>query len=423
MSLATVPLRRAAPLLLAIALMGCSATAGTTSSMAPSHPASAGDAPAASDPAGSGPTATSIAGGCGLPDATGPDPAPADLAHPAGTWLGMAIDWGTDSVASIGQRLGAGHVPAAWVQFFDFPLQPSDESNLDGFYEQVRSVGGIAVLTLQPMGGLATVTEAAADDLARRLAEFRACGVSTLVRFAHEMNGSWYPWGQDPAAYVAAFRLVADAVHRLAPGNAMLWAPNSADGYPFTGGQYQPTAGSAAFAALDTDHDGQLTAADDPFAPYWPGDDAVDWVGMSLYHWGNVYPWGANDVPPPTRFADLLTGRTSVTSGVAPDFYHTYADGHDKPLAIVETAAFWRPAAGGASELAIKQAWWRQVFSDATATAFPRIHLIGWFEWRKVESEVHDTVDWRLTAEPALVAAFLADLPAGRLRFAPAAGP
>ena len=104
------------------------------------------------------------------------------------------------------------------------------------------------------------------------------------------------------------------------------------------------------------------------------------------------------------------------------NFYATYAQGHHKPMAIAETAAFWRPGGGGASERTIKQAWWRQVFSSETAASFPRIHLIGWFEWRKLETEVNAVVDWRLTARRDLVAQFLADLPPGRLRFAPASG-
>ena len=28
-----------------------------------------------------------------------------------------------------------------------------------------------------------------------------------------------------------------------------------------------------------------LTMTDDPYLPYYPGDDAVDWVGISLFHW------------------------------------------------------------------------------------------------------------------------------------------
>jgi hypothetical protein len=370
----------------------------------------------------SAPAASTGASACTVEGMTGPNPTPADLLHPAGTWFGMGIDWGTDSVAAVASRMGAGRTPAAWVQFVGFPIADADRANLDGFYRQVRSVGGLALLTLLPTAGLAAVTTAAADALARMLAAYRACGVSTLLRFAHEMNGTWYPWGQDPVAYVAAFRMVAASVHRLAPGTAMLWAPNSADGYPFTGGRYAAAPGSAAFAALDTNHDGRLTSADDAYAPYWPGDDAVDWVGMSLYHWGNSYPWGANAIPPPGRFAGLLTGSSGVSSQTQVNFYATYAQGHDKPMAIAETAAFWRPGGGGASEQAIKQAWWRQVFSAETAASFPRIHLIGWFEWRKFETEVNAVVDWRLTARPDLVAQFLADLPPGRMRFAPASG-
>jgi hypothetical protein len=353
---------------------------------------------------------------------TGPNPARADLHEPTATWFGMGIDWTADSIAAVSSRLGTSHTPAAWVNFVPFPLS-ADRANLDAFYAQVRSVGGIALLTLLPNSGLSSVTAAAADDLARSLAGYEACGVPTLVRFAHEMNGSWYAWGQDPLAYVAAFRVVAAAVHRQAPASAMLWAPNNADGYPFSGGQFQPKPGTPAFVALDTNHDGRLTAGDDPYAPYWPGDDAVDWVGMSLYHWGNRYPWGANDVPPPTQFADLLTGRGGVASQHEPDFYSVYAQGHHKPMAIAETAALWRPAGGGAAEVAVKQAWWRQVYSSGTATSYPLIHLIGWFEWRKTETEVNDVVDWRLTTRPDLVQRFLADLPGGWLQFAPAAAP
>jgi hypothetical protein len=401
---------------------GSPASQAATGSSASHEPVHRASAPGTTDGAAPGPSTPGPATACTVEGMTGPNPTPADLLDPAGTWFGMGIDWGADSVAAVASRMGTSHTPAAWTQFVGFPIADADRANLDGFYRQVRSVGGIALLTLQPNGGLATVTIAAADALARMLAAYRACGVSTLLRFAHEMNGTWYPWGQDPVAYVAAFRTVAASVHRLAPGTAMLWAPNSADGYPFTGGRYAAAPGSAAFVALDTNHDGRLTAADDAYAPYWPGDDAVDWVGMSLYHWGNSYPWGANAVPPPGRFAGLLTGTSGVSSGSQVDFYATYAKGHHKPMAIAETAAFWRPGGGGASEQAIKQAWWRQVFSSEIAAAFPAIHLIGWFEWRKVETEVNAVVDWRLTARPDLVAQFLADLPPGRLRFALASG-
>jgi hypothetical protein len=326
----------------------------------------------------------------------------------------MGLDWGADSIAAVRDRVGPGLTPAVWVQFAQVPLRPEDRASLDGFIAQVRAVGGLALITLEPTGGLATVDAASAAAVADLLAGYGACGVGIILRFAHEMNGSWYAWDQDPTAYVAAFQRFATVIHQRAPGVAMLWAPNSGSGYPFLGGPYVAKPGSAAFNALDTNHDGHLTAADDPYAPYWPGDDAVDWVGISAYHWGNTYPWGANVVPRDGAFAALLTG-----AGSGYDFYATWAVGHHKPMAVVETAAFWRPSGGGASELAIKQAWWRQVFSEATRRDFGDIHLIGWFEWRKHETEVNDVVDWRLTANPAVVSAFASDLPAGWLRFAP----
>jgi hypothetical protein len=37
---------------------------------------------------------------------------------------------------------------------------------------------------------------------------------------------------------------------------------------------------------LDTNNDGKIDMSDDPFMPYWPGEEAVDWVGMSVFHFG-----------------------------------------------------------------------------------------------------------------------------------------
>ena len=397
--------------LLVILVAGCT----TTSAVPPSPPASTlTAAPSSGAPPPVAPSAATPS--CLIPDVpSAPVAAESSLVPVTGAWFGMGLDWGADSISAVRDRVGPDHVPAAWVQFAEIPLRDGDLANLDEFVEQVRSVGGIGLITLEPQDGLPAVDDAAAVAVADRLAGYQACGVPIILRFAHEMNGSWYRWGQDPAAYIAAFRRVAAAVHERAPGVAMLWAPNSGSGYPFEGSPYRAPAGSPAEKALDTDGDGALTATDDPYAPYWPGDDAVDWVGMSAYHFGNTYPWGANVVPRPGAFAALLAG----TGDATPDFHATWAVGHGKPMAIVETAALWRPSGGGKSELAIKSGWWRQVYSAETQRRFPAIRLIGWFEWQKDEPEVNDVVDWRLTAKPEVLDAFLDDLPPDWLRFAP----
>jgi hypothetical protein len=51
---------------------------------------------------------------------------------------------------------------------------------------------------------------------------------------------------------------------------------------------------------------------------------------------------------------------------------------------------------------------------------FPRLRMINWFEWDKAESEIGgDRIDWTVTRNPAIRAAFVADLPQDELRFAP----
>lgn len=216
-------------------------------------------------------------------------------------------------------------------------------------------------------------------------------------------------------AYVEAFRTVADAVHELAPASAMAWAPNEGSGYPFTGGQY-----ASDDPALDTNGDGDITNADDPYEPYWPGDAAVDWVGMSLYHWGLAYPWGENELPAEGTFTGLLTGAdTDAHAGQSevPNFYERYADGHRKPMGIFETAALYNPEAPGPDAAELTSAWWAQVTDPAVMADFPRLAMVNWFEWRKHEPEIGGVVDWRLTADPELARALLSEAPAGWLLF------
>ena len=328
-----------------------------------------------------------------------------------GVWVGMNIDWGAETVADVTSRLG--DPPAAVVSFVAFPLAPTDVKNLDAAALQARDAGAVLVATLEPWSGSRRLTSGRrrTSPTGSRHTARTACPRSSGSRT--KMNGSWYPWGQDPAAYVATFRLVADAVHAGAPTAGMLWAPNQGAGYPYAGGRYEAKPGGPAARLLDTDGDGVLDARDDPYAPYWPGDDYVDWVGMSLYHWGTAYPWGENEVPAAGTFAGMITGSPPGGGDPAPDFYAGYAERYDKPLAIVESAAFYRPGGGGANEAAIKSTWLAEVFSAEGRSRFPLLRLINWFEWRKYEAEVDAVVDWRITADDGLRARFLAAMTNG----------
>lgn len=339
-----------------------------------------------------------------------------------GAYFGVNLDWGNDSAAAFNERIEVD--AAAYVQFAPFPFDEGWRENLRLYVEQVRVAGGLAVLTLEPAIPLGDITTAQAEDLALMLKGWNDQGVGVLLRFAHEMNGSWYGWGQQPEAYVAAFRLVADAVHETAPGTAMLWAPNYGAGYPFSGGLHEVKPDAPDYDLLDTDNSGTVDSGDDPYAPYYPGDDAVDWVGLSLYHWGSAYPWGENEMPESGKFVAHLTGTYDGANGDEthiPNFYAEYVEGHDKPLAIVETAALYNTTETGAEELALKQAWWQQVFAPEVFDRFPRLRMINWFEWNKAESEIGgDRIDWTVTLDPEIRAAFVADLPIDRLVFATA---
>ncbi|MDO8705323.1 MAG: glycosyl hydrolase [Sulfuricaulis sp.] len=329
------------------------------------------------------------------------------------------MDWQHDSAAAFNQRLG---MPAAvYVAFFRFPFDNVELNNLDNFIAQVARQRGMALITLEPHDGLNAITPQIASDLAILLATYNRRGIPVFVRFAHEMNGFWYPWSQQPKEYVRAFRALAYAIHRHAPLTAMLWAPNYGGSHPFAGIRHDALPGSSNFQLLDTNMDGRIDLLDDMYTPYYPGDDAVDWVGMSLYHWGRKHPWGENETPEEYSFVDRITGRYKGMNGderTVPNFYRIYVEQHRKPMAITETAALYNPAAVGASGRKIKQAWWRQVFNQQVARDFPGIKMINWFEWKKFESEVGGVIDWRVTFDPEITKAFMNDLPRQGLIFA-----
>lgn len=334
---------------------------------------------------------------------------------PASPRFGPVLDWTDDGAQAYSNRLGV--TPSVYAQSVRYPLNEDDALYLRQFVEQAAQFGSQAVLTLEPQKPLAELTSSDADALARQLADLREnLGTDFYVRFAPEMNGTWYSWGQQPAEYVSAFRLVADAVHSAVPTASMLWAPAYGAGYPLSEARGAVDgSGPRTSALLDTDGDGTIDATDDPYAPYYPGDDVVDWVGLTLYHWGNLDSFGTNAVPEPGKFAAELDGTYGypTASGDGRNFYRDYVDGRGKPMAV-ETAAFYQQGApGDENQLAIKQAWWDQVFGTATRAAYPGIGLVTWLEVQRAEDEVDGAVvDWRATADPTIAAALRADLAA-----------
>ena len=197
----------------------------------------------------------------------------------------------------------------------------------------------------------------------------------------------------------------------------MVWGPNLGINYPFRGGgRPYPTMETDPinFMALDTNGDGIINYLDDPYGPYYPGDDFVDWIGMSLY-WYPDEGTGFNGPVPATYFRDQLMGVGPTVEQFSPlalqdgglrQFYRRFVQEKNKPMMIPETAAPYIPSQPAvASHAAIKEAWYSQILSAETRRELSRILLVNQFEEIKADAGM-EIRDWRCAADPAVISAF-----------------
>jgi len=116
----------------------------------------------------------------------------------------------------------------------------------------------------QPRYGNAEIARGARDvyirSFARSLARFDG---TVYIRYGHEMNGHWYPWARDPAAYRRAWRHVVSVVRAIAPNVEFIWSVNPNLFEPF---------------------DTWLRR----LRRYWPGRRYVDAVGVTMINFGGA---------------------------------------------------------------------------------------------------------------------------------------
>lgn len=319
---------------------------------------------------------------------------------PDGVYVGAILAEGSDTAAGFNAGTGIRH--AAFCDFFAFPgcITPgrNERARLLGFLETCRDNGAMAMVTIEPAGGFTGYSE---DNVASLAILLNGVNIPVFLRWAHEMNGSWYEWGQQPSLYIQSFRNAARIVRKYAGNVAMTWTPNQGWGYPWPGGAHSASAASADFSLLDTNQDGKIDENDDPYSPYYPGDDVVDWVGFSFYHWSNRPERGYNEVPAATKWLEA----NGVGSPVV-NFHAEFAVKRNKPMMIAETSAFFDPTdsrKGGAGELAVKNSWLRQVYATQP---FPKLHAIFWFNIAKFEAETANFVDWRISHDRQIAAEY-----------------
>lgn len=181
-----------------------------------------------------------------------------------------------------------------------------------------------------------------------------AKGVKSLpytiaLRFAHEMNGFWYPWGvltngNSVGEYVRAWRHVHDIFSRIGAKNVIwIWSPNI------------------------------IWNDSTNLAELYPGNRYVDWIGLSGYYGtpGTLDYKSFN-----ATFAQTIAKLRKFTS---------------KPLVITET--------GATNVSGLMAHWITQMFRQLPA----HTEIIGviWFEAFRV-------IDWQVADHPAAASAFRA---------------
>lgn len=196
--------------------------------------------------------------------------------------------------------------------------------------ERLRRQGIVPHIAWEPHQGLGEVDESTVGRFADELARFDA---PIFIRFAGEMNGNWTRYHGNPALYREKFRMVHRILSSRAPKAALVWCVNTVP-------------------------EGNIEA-------YYPGNDAVDWVGVNMYnvlYFDNDRSRPADQVHP----ADLLSG-----------VYRKYAA--RKPIAICEYAASHQAACDPQPrpELAVRKI--SQLYA-ALPRLFPRVKLVDWFD-------------------------------------------
>ncbi|WP_254787382.1 OpgC domain-containing protein [Curtobacterium sp. UNCCL20] len=343
------------------------------------------------------------------------------------TWFGPDLDWGDDAPDGYAGRLGA--TPSMYGVDVDYPLTGSARKELLRATRAAAAQGAVLVVSLDPARSLRSLDSADARSANALFEEVHEqYDTQVLVRFAPQMNGTWVRWGQQPTQYVKAFRALATAVHGGSSGALMVWSPSYGAGYPFgeSAGRLQDLSATDV-AKLDTNGDGALTAADDPYEPYWPGDSAVDWVGLSMYSFGKGkateaagrdVPLTRNDVPDAGEVDARFDERWGYEQPQPGNFYDRFAAADDRPM-LLDTGALYVHSLRGDAELSVKQGWWRQVLGAVQDR--PLIRGVTFLETNRREPEAGGRVaDWRDTAVPGIAGSLRTDLEqAGHFVFGP----
>ncbi|WP_460532332.1 glycoside hydrolase family 26 protein [Flindersiella endophytica] len=257
--------------------------------------------------------------------------------------------------AKVGKKPRIASWYTAWTLNSDFPASQANQVALNGSLpEVVWEPWDPAEGTFQPAYTLDRITSGAFDPYIRKWAQqIRTYARTVLIRFAHEMNGNWYPWSEQvnnngPGDYIAAWRHVHGIFTAERATNVQWrWSPNV------------PYPGSTPLPAL------------------YPGDSYVTHVALDGYNWSTLLPGGSWQ-----SFWQIFQSGITTVRGLT-----------SKPLYIGETACTETDGD--------KAAWITDMF--ATLNQHLEIRGFTWFNYNK-------ETDWRIESSQASLNAFKAGL-------------
>lgn len=189
-------------------------------------------------------------------------------------------------------------------------------------------------------------------------------GTPVYLRFAAEFD-TWSVQG-DPESYIKAYRYVADLVHNSSTNIAMVWSVTM-----------RPAFGL------------------DPNA-YYPGDEYVDWIGMSLYmvkyFGGQDYEEGFYGLLNQTQFA---AGIAANPVTILKDYIERYGD--RKPFMITESGATHYSRTLGRDETAYAAEHLKMLYRYVPMV-YPQVKAILHFDVVRP----NETDDFALSTNPTL---------------------
>jgi beta-mannanase len=286
--------------------------------------------------------------------------------------------------------------PFSWSEFDDVSTKVGAQPNMAGYFQgfdqefnatavdRAWAKGDLPFLTwesrpiaagndavVDPDYELSTIIDGDHDAYLTRWADaLVANGLPLAIRLDHEMNGNWYPWaegvnGNEQGEYVEMWRHVHDLFEARGANElvAWVWAPTRVEGTPTKNRSLEYT------------------------ESLYPGDDYVDWVGLTGYLRNSPETPQSGDFQ--GTFGKTLDQLRQITT---------------KPIVLAEMGA----AELGSTKDAQKPRWIDSLFAELAKPENDDIVGFSWFNLTAttVSSGSYLTNDWRITSRQDSLDAF-----------------